>query len=167
MEDFQKLSKISEEKEKKYKRDEFSSQLQAYFTLLMWKNVCSEEGENIFVEWVKKLIINNDNLKKSINTNESEDDSFNPDPNKYVDINNLKTLYDILDVKNTHGIDFQNFFDLMKLTSKNIEETEHIEKINDDYVLISVLDFFCIHFIRGLSTIIYDLGFDGFMESDF
>ena len=43
LKDFSKLSKISEEKE--YKRYEFSAQLQAYFTLLMWKNVCSDEGE--------------------------------------------------------------------------------------------------------------------------
>ena len=54
--DFINLSKIAEEKEKKYKRYEFTSQLQAHFTLLMSKKVCSEQGEAEFVSWLIKLV---------------------------------------------------------------------------------------------------------------
>ena len=54
--DFLNLSKIAEEKEKKYKRYEFTSQLQAHFTLLMSKKVCSEQGEAEFVSWLIKLV---------------------------------------------------------------------------------------------------------------
>ena len=57
MKDFINLSKISEEKEKKYKRYEFTSQLQAHFTLMMSKKVCSEQGEAEFVSWIIKLVI--------------------------------------------------------------------------------------------------------------
>ena len=231
--DFSKLSKISEEKEKEYKRYEFSAQLQAYFTLLMWKNVCSDEGEKKFVEWIKKLIytqnekknnnnqnentninnnininsnnntlnnnnnsnnnlLNNNNSNNNLsninisnnnnsnnnllnnniinnkessgnksiqndsninNTNIESDEDYNPDPSKYIDRNNLRMLYDVLNVKTTHGIDFQSFFELMKIAS-------------DDFVLLSVLDFFCVNFIRGFNKLILDLGFDSF-ENDF
>ena len=220
--DFSKLSKISEEKEKEYKRYEFSAQLQAYFTLLMWKNVCSDEGEKKFVEWIKKLIntqnekknnnnqientnninsnnnilnnnnsninisnnnnsnnnISNNNLlnnkessgNKSIqndsninNTNIESDEDYNPDPSKYIDRNNLRMLYDVLNVKTTHGIDFQSFFELMKIASDDMEEDT---SGNDDFVLLSVLDFFCVNFIRGFNKLILDLGFDSF-ENDF
>ena len=160
--DFAKLAKISEEKEKEYKRFEFSVQLQAYFTLLMWKKVCSEEGERDFIAWIKKLIINNQKVNDSIN--ESDDDVVNPDPSKYVDRNNLRILYDVLNVKTTHGIDFQSFFELMKITSEDIEDEGGV---NEEFVLISILDFFCLNFIRGFSKLILDLGFDSFMETEF
>ena len=78
MKDFINLSKISEEKEKKYKRDEFTSQLQAHFTLMMSKKVCSEQGEAEFVSWIIKLVIgkypanlntiNHNNSKMNLNS---------------------------------------------------------------------------------------------------
>ena len=75
-------------------------------------------------------------------------------------------LYDVLNVKTTHGIDFQSFFELMKMTSNDMEEID-VSNTNDDYVLVSVLEFFCVNFIRGFSKLILDLGFDTFMENDF
>ena len=180
LKDFSKLSKICEEKEKEYKRYEFSAQIQAYFTLLMWKKVCSEQGERDFVNWIKKLVIinnndnnNNNNTSISISLNndsnynnlESEEEE-NPDPNKYIDRQVLMNLYNVLNVSTTHGIDFQSFFELMKMTSNDMEEID-VSNTNDDYVLVSVLEFFCVNFIRGFSKLILDLGFDTFMENDF
>ena len=72
-------------------------------------------------------------------------------------------LYDVLNVKTTHGIDFQSFFELMKIASDDMEEDT---SGNDDFVLLSVLDFFCVNFIRGFNKLILDLGFDSF-ENDF
>ena len=182
MKDFINLSKIAEEKEKKYKRYEFTSQLQAHFTLIMWKNVCSEQGEAEFVSWIIKLVIgqmptpvNHTNSKINIsknannfnNTNsnilsESEDD-YNPDPSKYVDRTILRSLYDVLNVSTTHGIDFQSFFELMKINSDEIEENS---EGNEEFVLISVLEFFCQNFIRGFNKLIYDLGFESIMDAE-
>ena len=158
--DFSRLAKIIEDKEKEYKRFEFSAMIQAYFTLAMWKRVCSEQGESDFVAWIKKLVINNNEKIED----ESDEDTENPDPMKYVDRTNLKMLYDVLNVKTTHGIDFQSFFELMKITSDDMEEEG---TANEEFVLISVLDFFCVNFIRGFSKLILDLGFDSFMETEF
>ena len=145
----------------------------------MWKNVCSDEGEKKFVEWIKKLIDTQNDKKNNIretsgnkslqndsninNTNIESDEDFNPDPSKYIDRNNLRMLYDVLNVKTTHGIDFQSFFELMKIASDDMEEDT---SGNDDFVLLSVLDFFCVNFIRGFNKLILDLGFDSF-ENDF
>ena len=53
-------------------------------------------------------------------------------------------LNDVLNVKTAHGIDFQSFFELMKIASNDMEED--ISK-NYDFVLLSVLYFFCVNFI--------------------
>ena len=195
MKDFINLSKIAEEKEKKYKRYEFTSQLQAHFTLMMSKKVCSEQGEQEFVSWIIKLVIgqypnnlntiNHNNSKININSgnynntknnsnnnvnntnsnilSESEDD-YNPDPSKYVDRSILRTLYDVLNVSTTHGIDFQSFFELMKINSDELEENS---EGNEEFILISVLEFFCRNFIRGFNKLIYDLGFESIIDNDF
>ena len=194
MRDFINLSKIAEEKEKKYKRYEFTSQLQAHFTLMMSKKVCSEQGEAEFVSWVIKLVIgkyptnlntiNHNNSKMNVNSgifnntknnsnnnmnntnsnilSESEDE-YNPDPPKYVDRSILRTLYDVLNVSTTHGIDFQSFFELMKINSDELEENS---EGNEQFILISVLEFFCRNFIRGFNKLIYDLGFESIIDND-
>ena len=195
MRDFINLSKIAEEKEKKYKRYEFTSQLQAHFTLMMSKKVCSEQGEAEFVSWIIKLVIgqypsnlntinhnsskininnlnynstkNNNSNNNVNNTNsnilsESEDD-YNPDPSKYVDRTILRTLYDVLNVSTTHGIDFQSFFELMKINSDELEENS---EGNEEFILISVLEYFCRYFIRGFNKLIYDLGFESIIDNE-
>jgi len=194
MKDFINLSKIAEEKEKKYKRYEFTSQLQAHFTLMMSKEVCSEQGEAEFVSWTIKLVIgkyptnlntiNHNNSKMNINNgnfnntknnsnnnvnntnsnilSESEDE-YNPDPPKYVDRSILRTLYDVLNVSTTHGIDFQSFFELMKINSDELDENS---EGNEEFILISVLEFFCRNFIRGFNKLIYDLGFESIIDNE-
>ena len=179
MKDFINLSKIAEEKEKKYKRYEFTSQLQAHFTLLMSKKVCSEQGEAEFVAWLIKLVTGGlpqnpptqakNNIGNGNNTNsnilsESEDDEYNPDPTKYVDRSILRTLYDVLNVSTSHKIDFQSFFELMKINSDELEENS---EGNEEFILISVLEFFCRNFIRGFNKLIYDLGFESIIDNDF
>ena len=176
--DFLNLSKIAEEKEKKYKRYEFTSQLQAHFTLLMSKKVCAEQGEAEFVAWLIKLVTgglpqnpptqakNNIGNGNNINSNilsESEDDEYNPDPTKYVDRSILRTLYDVLNVSTSHKIDFQSFFELMKINSDELEENS---EGNEEFVLISVLEFFCKNFIRGFNKLIFDLGLESIVENE-
>ena len=174
------LSKIAEEKEKKYKRYEFTSQLQAHFTLLMSKKVCSEQGEAEFVSWLIKLVTggaptpnpqigyekNNFGNENNTNSNilsESEEDEYNPDPSKYVDRSILRTLYDVLNVSTSHKIDFQSFFELMKINSDELEENS---EGNEEFVLISVLEFFCKNFIRGFNKLIFDLGLNSIVENE-
>ena len=59
-------------------------------------------------------------------------------------------LYDVLNVKTTHGIDFQSFFELMKIASDDMEEDT---SGNNDFILLSVLDFFCVNIIIGFNKL--------------
>lgn len=91
------------------------------------------------------------------------DDEINPDPSKYIDRNTLRLLFEILNVKITHGIDFQSFFDLMQQSS----ESNDGELEQEDYLNINTLDLFCKYFIRGFSKLIIDLGFDSLLLDEF
>jgi hypothetical protein len=160
LEDFVNLSFIYAEKGEVFKKYEFRSQLQAHFTLRMWKQVCSKEGEQIFENWIKVML-----LATQKNMDESEGD-INPDPEKYVDHNTMRVLYEILNVKLTHGIDFQSFFDLLYLVSENMGLVKGNPEQLEDYLHIDVLDIFCKNFIRGFSKLIVDLGFDNVLYDE-
>ncbi len=127
---------------------------------ILFKQVCSKEGEKIFTDWIKTMLIQS---QQTINESEEE---VNPDPNKYIDRNTLRLLYEILNVKLTHGIDFQSFFDLMQLVSESANLIEADTDIGEDYLHVNVLDLFCKNFIRGFSKLIIDLGFDSFLLDD-
>ena len=75
----------------------------------------------------------------------------------------MHLLYEILNVKLTHGIDFQSFFDIVQLASESLESNELGAESLEDYVHIKVIDIFCKNFIRGFSKLIIDLGFENFI----
>lgn len=104
-------------------------------------------------------------LQTQQNVNESEEE-INPDPFKFIDRNTLRLLYEVLNVKLTHGIDFQSFFDLMQLVSENLGFMEGDPEALEDYLHVNVLDLFCRNFIRGFSKLIVDLGFDNILLDD-
>ena len=111
--------------------------------------------EKKFVEWIqkiKKIDTQNDkknniretsgnkslqNVSNINNTNIESDADFNPDPSKYIVRNNLRMIYNVLNVKTTHGIDFQSFFELIKIASDDMEEDT---SGNDDFILLSGLN---------------------------
>lgn len=102
---------------------------------------------------------------EEVEENEDKNDETvdTPDLTKFIDRNTLRLLYEILNVKLTHGINFQSFYDLMQLVSENLESTDREVESVDDYLHISVMDLFCKNFIRGFSKLIIDLGFDNFL----
>jgi hypothetical protein len=120
----------------------------------MWKEVCSDEGELLFANWIKTLLIETQMEKQP-----NDDEEVNPDPAKYLDTTTLNLLYEILNVKLTHGIGFKTFFDLMQEVSEDMGLID-IPDSEEDYVHVDVLEIFCKNFIRGFSKLIVDLGFD-------
>ncbi len=92
----------------------------------------------------------------------------------YIDNTTLKLLYDVLNIKLTHGIEFQFFFDLMQTVSENLglnsaksenfdDEEDEINSNPKEYLHVNVLNIFCKNFIKGFSKLIIDLGFDNFL----
>ncbi len=99
---------------------------------------------------------------QSQNCSDESEEDINPDAMIYFGRQALRLLYEILNVKITHGLDFQYFFDLMQVVSEQIMTDEHGE-IFDDYIHVDVLEYFCKNFIRGFSKLILDLGFDSIL----
>ena len=56
-----------------------------------------------------------------------------------------------------------SYFELMKINSDELEENS---EGNEEFVLISVLEFFCKNFIRGFNKLIFDLGLDSIVENE-
>ena len=51
----------------------------------------------------------------------------------------------------------------MKINSDELEENS---EGNEEFILISVLEFFCRNFIRGFNKLIYDLGFESIINNE-
>lgn len=75
----------------------------------------------------------------------------------------MHLLFEILNIKLTHGIDFQSFYDIFQVASESLEQNEPNLDSIDDYIHIDMIDVFCKNFIRGFSKLIIELGFENFL----
>jgi hypothetical protein len=90
-------------------------------------------------------------------------EDINPDPKTFIDRQTLHLLFEILNIKFTHGIDFQSFYDIFQVASESLELNEQNLDSIDDYIHINIIDVFCKNFIRGFSKLIIELGFENFL----
>ena len=124
--DFTQFAHTWVERSKLHKKYELHSQLQAYFTLKMWKEVNSKDGDpQKFIDWISNLM-----LASSKEIRYFDDDQEIP----FVPCEVLKQLYEVFYVKQTHNIEFQAFVSLLQEVGEekgimNVDEEEQ-----DDYV---------------------------------
>jgi len=71
-----------------------------------------------------------------------------------------------LNIKLTHGIDYQSFYDIFQVASESLEVNEPNFDLIDDYIHVDIIDVFCKNFIRGFSKLIIELGFENFLFED-
>lgn len=83
---------------------EFQSTVQAQCIISLWKSLTSEHGKKQFVEWFYKLFVEN----MPVQFFDEHDDVV------FLRSDNVKTLHDLLNIKESYGIDFQTFFDVMQ-----------------------------------------------------
>mmetsp|Transcript_26711 Transcript_26711/g.48113 ORF Transcript_26711/g.48113 Transcript_26711/m.48113 type:complete len:210 (-) Transcript_26711:90-719(-) len=130
------------EKAGHYKPHEIQAMLQAACTLKLWQCISEEEGEDNFVAWIGRLLYENENVK-----------SFNGEP--FIRSDTIMHIYEVLNIKATHGIEFQNFFDLMQQSAEESGlMTIDIEEM-DDFVPVMTCQQFARDFIRGFSRLMY------------
>ena len=81
----------------------------------------------------------------------------------YYSQDTLKTLYNILAISQSYGIEWRQFYELMCDTSKEkglpVRTSERVNYIHED-----VLKLFSEHFIRGFVNLMMELGFDPEIE---
>lgn len=111
-----------------YKPYEMHSMLQASCTYVMWNSVSQEEGEDDFVAWIGRILLENENVA-----------SFDQKPGvPFIRSDTIVHLFDILNVKATHGIEFQVFFDLLQQAAEEIGLMNLECEEMDDYVPLTI-----------------------------
>lgn len=136
-------------KQKYYKPHEIQSMLQGACTLIMWQKVCNEEGEDDFVAWIGRLFYENENVAY-----------FESRPGvPFIQRTTILHIYEILNVKATHGVEFQYFFDLLQ----HAAEEDGLMSIDyeemDDFVPLNICQKFARYFIKGFVRLMNQLGF--------
>ncbi len=147
--DFTQFSLMAAEKIKKYKPHEIQSQLQAHCTLNMYMAVKTKEQEDDFIAWVGRVLYEDQPVS-----------TFEEVPGvAFIKSETIKVFFEILNVRVTHNLEFQQFFDLLQQAAEE-ESLMNLEvEAQDDYVPLDVVQQFARDFIRGFSKLMLEVGF--------
>ncbi|KAL6042760.1 Site-specific DNA-methyltransferase (adenine-specific) [Balamuthia mandrillaris] len=148
LEDFMSFIELCHKREKRYKEPhEFQTQFQAYCTLVMWNKVTGKDGDKLFENWITKLFCNGFKVVQF-------------DGIEFVDRDAIKVLHEILNISKTHGVDFQEFFDLMQRSAEKQELMPLDAEKVDDFVPTLLLRQFASSFLKGFINLMSELGFE-------
>lgn len=136
---------------KNYKTYEFQSQLQAFTTLQLWHALKQPDGENDVVAWIGRLLYENDEVSY-----------FENKPGiAFVKMDTVKHLFEFCNLKAMNGMNLQRFFDLLQQGGEETGlMTLECEEL-DDYVPLVICQDFSREFIRGLTKLMKEIGFEG------
>ena len=150
LEELYNFAKFCGKKLKNLKTYEFQSQLQAASTMVLWQSVRTEEGENDFVAWVGRLLYENEEVVYFPSNHEVA----------FIKIESVKLIYEIFDVKTMNGMDIQAFIDLLHQCGEEAGLMALECEEYDQYVPLIVCQDFAKEFIRGLTKLMKEIGFD-------
>merc|ERR1712137_573550 len=153
--DFMQFAEICRKREELQVRHDFKTHIQAYFTLSMWSVVAKSSGASAFVEWANTLFA----VNSSSGTRATKRLAQYPSKIFYSE-DTIKTLYNILAIRQSYGISWRQFFELMQQTA--VEESLTTERT--DYIHEDVLRKFLLSFINGFINLMLELGFDPNIE---
>ena len=77
----------------------------------------------------------------------------------YVDSLTVKHLYEILNVRQSHNIEFQQFFALLQQSSEELEIMDLNDPKQDDLVPIEVIQEFMRSFLHGFHKLMAEIGY--------
>eukprot|EP01094_Clydonella_sp_ATCC50884_P016297 TRINITY_DN2707_c0_g2_i1.p1 TRINITY_DN2707_c0_g2~~TRINITY_DN2707_c0_g2_i1.p1 ORF type:complete len:236 (+),score=76.85 TRINITY_DN2707_c0_g2_i1:260-967(+) len=161
LEDFKEFAALCKMIDDLYRKSDFISKFKAYCTLVLWSSVAKDLGIQKFVRWFTTVLANN-------TFNEEASVRFPKYSGVFLSYDTVKTMHQILNIRESYGIPFQDFFAMcLKATrekDKSIvgDESEEME----EYVLIEVLSDFAKHFATGFVNLMLELGFDPDMDPD-
>lgn len=149
LEDAENFARMMARNFKKYKQHEMQNQLQGFCSLQMWSQVCGDEAKEAdFVAWLQRLLYENQSVKY-----------FEANPEiPFLRAETIKCLYEMLNMRQTHNIEFQVFLSLLQKTAEEKELMTQEEEM-DDFVPLPVITNFAEHFIRGFGKLMSELGF--------
>lgn len=143
-------AKFCHNRQKSYKPHEITCMLQSACTLILWQSVNTEEGEDDFVAWIGLLLYENENVAY-----------FDTKPGvPFIRSDTIVFLFEILNVKTTHGLEFQIFFDLLQQAAEEVGLMGIENEEMDDYVPLTICQQFARDFIKGFSRLMRQIGFE-------
>mmetsp|Transcript_39862 Transcript_39862/g.113097 ORF Transcript_39862/g.113097 Transcript_39862/m.113097 type:complete len:136 (-) Transcript_39862:106-513(-) len=123
------------------------SMIHGYCTLRMWRAVSGAGGHKEFADWVCKLV-----------TESMETCSFPQYPGiVYVHRDPIETLHHSMGIKESQGLDFQSFFDLLQQVAEEKKILALDNEEFDDYLPLAVLSEFALSMITGMQKVIEDI----------
>ncbi|KAK3284161.1 hypothetical protein CYMTET_8184 [Cymbomonas tetramitiformis] len=113
--------------------------MQGYCSLQLWNSVGTVEGRAAFETWFGKLITENEEVSY-----------FEEHPDVvFISRDTIQTMYEILSVSETHGMDFQSFFDLLQRVGEEKGTMDLENEALDDFAPLDVVKDFATSFING------------------
>ena len=117
----------------------------------MWTRVCgSEAKEDDFVAWLSRLLKENQPFM-FLDANQQEV--------AFVNQASIKLIYEVLHLRDTHNIEFQDFLALMQQAGEEMGLMSVQEEKQDNYVVLAVIQSFAKNFIQGFSRLMTEIGF--------
>eukprot|EP01100_Stratorugosa_tubuloviscum_P012425 TRINITY_DN590_c0_g3_i2.p1 TRINITY_DN590_c0_g3~~TRINITY_DN590_c0_g3_i2.p1 ORF type:complete len:238 (-),score=81.83 TRINITY_DN590_c0_g3_i2:89-802(-) len=168
LEDFHKFLKLAAAREPKWRSRDFKSQLMAYCTLQMWKQVKSK-GDEYFAKWFCRLFVENtiSNIP-AVRYSRSSPNTF------YFLSESIEKIHKLLNLKTFYGISSLNFFVMLQQADREraqkIEnsQTKRGQKRNrrNNLIHVDIINRFACDFINGFTNLLAELGFEASSISD-
>mmetsp|Transcript_6435 Transcript_6435/g.16881 ORF Transcript_6435/g.16881 Transcript_6435/m.16881 type:complete len:223 (+) Transcript_6435:111-779(+) len=147
VEELQAFYELACERAKLYQTYEYMSMMNGYCTLMMWRSVSGAGGYQEFSDWVC-------NLLRECNSTEQ----FRQYPGvQYINRDSIETIYHVLGVKESQGLDFQSFFDLLQRAAEEKDLMDLGNEELDDYLPLEVVGEFARSMIQGMQKVMADI----------
>ena len=131
-----------------FKGYEFNFQLQAQSTVRMWKDLQgSHEGD--FSAWIGRLLYENAGVQFF--------EAVSPDI-PFVNIESVKLLYDIMEMKTLKSFTLQDFFNLLQQAAEEMQMMPLERKELDNVIPLMVCQNFAKEFLFGFSKLFKEIG---------
>mmetsp|Transcript_39575 Transcript_39575/g.70962 ORF Transcript_39575/g.70962 Transcript_39575/m.70962 type:complete len:223 (-) Transcript_39575:257-925(-) len=147
LEELQSFYELACERARLYQTYEYMSMMHGYCTLLMWRAVSGGGGHSEFSDWVCNLMRQ---------CNDTEEFEHHPGV-QYVSRDSIETLYHVMGVQESQGLDFQSFFDLLQRSAeeKGLMDLQNEEQ--DDFLPLQVVAEFAQSMIAGMQKVMSDV----------
>mmetsp|Transcript_2315 Transcript_2315/g.5480 ORF Transcript_2315/g.5480 Transcript_2315/m.5480 type:complete len:153 (+) Transcript_2315:100-558(+) len=135
------------ERSRMYQTYEFMSMMHGYCTLALCQSLGDVAGQRKFTAWVGKLI-----------TESSDARHFPQNPSTaYVHRDPVETLHHILGVKDSQGLDYQAFLDLLQRSGEEKGLMDLMNEELDDYVPLEIVSAFALSMVKGMLKVMADI----------
>ncbi|CAL8472062.1 g11604 [Coccomyxa elongata] len=137
---------LARQRSRCYQPYEFQAQMQGFCTLQLWKTTSLGGGSAKFVDWMSRLLMENMPTRRFAHCPEEV----------YLNRDTIETLYHLLSVKETQGMDFQRFLDLLQRVGEENGSMELGSEELDDWLPLTVVRDFIASLNSGMLKVMAD-----------